>query len=140
MTNWIGKLVGGGFEGIANGIDEVVTSFTGDKAEQQKMAAELKKLVYEQKHETEQAAAKVVNTEAKSEHWLTANWRPLTMLTFVAIIANNYIVAPYTEAMFGTSVRLEIPPDMWDLLKLGLGGYVAGRSAEKGIKAWKGKE
>jgi len=138
--NWVGKLVGGGFEGIANGIDEVVTSFTGDKAEQQKMAAELKKLVYEQKHETEQAAAKVVNTEAKSEHFLTASWRPITMLTFVTIIANNYIVAPYTEAMFGVNVRLEIPPDMWQLLKIGLGGYVAGRSAEKAAKTWKQKE
>ena len=31
----------------------------------------------------------------------------------------------------------DIPPDMWDLLKLGVGGYVVGRSAEKGIKAWK---
>jgi hypothetical protein len=139
MSNWIGKLVGGGFEGIANGIDEIVTSFTGDKAEQQKMAAKLKELVYRQKHETEQAAAKIVETEAQSEHWLTANWRPLTMLVFVVIIANNYIIAPYTEAMFGITVMLEIPPDMWDLLKLGLGGYVAGRSAEKGIKAWKDK-
>jgi len=140
MANWVGKLIGGGFEGIANGIDEVVTSFTGDKAERERMAAELKKMVRKQQHETEQAAAKVVQAEAKSEHWLTANWRPLTMLTFVVIIANNYIIAPYAESMFGVSVRLEIPPDMWDLLKLGLGGYVAGRSAEKGIKAWKEKK
>lgn len=31
----------------------------------------------------------------------------------------------------------DIPPDMWDLLKLGVGGYVVGRSAEKSIKTWK---
>lgn len=137
--NWVGKLIGGGFEGIANGIDEVVTSFTGDKAEQQKMAAELKKLVYKQKHETEQAAAGVVKAEAKSEHFLTASWRPITMLTFVAIIANNYIIAPYADAMFGVGIALDIPPDMWDLLKLGLGGYVAGRSGEKVMKEYKRK-
>ena len=40
----------------------------------------------------------------------------------------------------GTGVMLDIPPDMWDLLKIGLGGYVVGRSAEKGAKAWKGKD
>jgi hypothetical protein len=82
-------------------------------------------------------AAGIIKAEAQSEHWLTANWRPLTMLTFVVIIANNYIIYPYLSLFFAEAPVLEIPPDMWDLLKLGLGGYVVGRSAEKGIKAWK---
>jgi len=34
--------------------------------------------------------------------------------------------------------KADIPPDMWDLLKLGIGGYVVGRSVEKGVKVWKG--
>jgi len=59
------------------------------------------------------------------------------MLTFVAIIANNYILAPYLQAMFGWSVALDIPPDMWDLLKLGLGGYMIGRSGEKIAQVYK---
>jgi hypothetical protein len=33
--------------------------------------------------------------------------------------------------MFHVGLALAIPPDMWDLLKLGVGGYVMGRSAEK---------
>ncbi|MCS7280543.1 MAG: hypothetical protein NZ583_02795 [Desulfobacterota bacterium] len=32
---------------------------------------------------------------------------------------------------------LEIPPDMWTLLEIGIGGYVVGRSAEKIVKTWK---
>lgn len=136
----VNKLIGGGFEGIANGIDKVVENFTGDEAEREKLRSELKQLVVKNKHETEQAAAKVVQAEAKSDHWLTASWRPITMLTFVVIIANNYIVAPYMDAMFGMGIRLDIPPDMWELLKIGLGGYVLGRSAEKGIGKWKNKE
>ena len=32
---------------------------------------------------------------------------------------------------------LEIPPDMWGLLKLGLSGYIVGRSGEKMVTAWK---
>ena len=84
-----------------------------------------------------QSAAGVVTAEAKSEHWLTANWRPLTMLTFVAIIANNYIIYPYLVLFFPEAPKMEIPPDMWGLLKLGLGGYVMGRSGEKMIKHWK---
>jgi hypothetical protein len=79
----------------------------------------------------------IIQAEAKSEHWLTANWRPLTMLTFVVIIANNYILYPYLSLFWPDAPQLSIPPDMWDLLKIGLGGYVVGRSAEKGLKIWK---
>lgn len=77
-------------------------------------------------------------SEAKSEHPITATWRPITMLVFVAIIANNYILAPYLHLIFGVEAQLPIPPEMWELLKLGLGGYVVGRSAEKAVKAWRG--
>lgn len=79
----------------------------------------------------------IIQAEAQSEHWLTANWRPLTMLTFVVIIANNYILYPYLSLFWPDAPQLSIPPDMWDLLKIGLGGYVVGRSAEKGLKIWK---
>ena len=77
------------------------------------------------------AASGVVEAEAQSEHWLTANWRPIAMLTFVVIIANNYILYPYLSLFWSAAPTLAIPPDMWALLKIGLGGYVVGRSVEK---------
>jgi len=77
--------------------------------------------------------------EAKSEHTITATWRPITMLVFVAIIANNYILAPYINLFAHVDVTLPLPPQMWDLLKIGLGGYVVGRSVEKAAGAFKGK-
>ena len=83
--------------------------------------------------------AQVISAEAKSEHWITSAWRPITMLVFVAIIANNYIVVPYVNA-FGASVpTLELTDQMWELLKIGIGGYIVGRSAEKAIATWKTK-
>ena len=75
-----------------------------------------------------------------SGNWLTANWRPVTMLTFVAIIANNYLLYPYLALFFTNAPMLVIPPDMWELLKIGLGGYVVGRSAEKIVTVWKKEE
>ena len=80
-----------------------------------------------------QASAGIVTAEANSDHWLAANWRPITMLTFVFIIANNYILYPYLALFFEEAPKLEIPPDMWALLKIGLGGYVVGRSVEKAV-------
>lgn len=82
-----------------------------------------------------EAQSSVIRAEAGSQHWLTATWRPITMLTLVFIVANNYIFAPYLGAMFGWSVTLDIPPQMWTLIHLGVGGYVGGRSLEKIVDA-----
>ena len=102
-------------------------------------AAKLKLFELEQKGELAELAAKsqIITAEAKSEHFIVAAWRPIIMLTFGFIVFNNYVLSPWLAAMGGPVVHLDLPPDMWALLKLGIGGYVVGRSAEKGIKAWK---
>jgi len=88
-------------------------------------------------HAIEQAAAQVVMSEARSEHTITATWRPILMLTITAIVAWNYLLAPLVELavrlLAGDQLPLSIPlPDeLWNLLMIGVGGYVVGRSAEK---------
>ena len=94
----------------------------------------LAKMAMTQEGEELKGQFDVIAAEAKSEHWIVAAWRPITMLTFVVIIANNYILAPYIALFFDTDVTLTLPPDLWDLLKIGLGGYVVGRSTEKVAK------
>ena len=69
--------------------------------------------------------AEIVKTEAASEHWLAANWRPILMLTFGALIVARWFgwAAPnLTEAEY---IKL------WDIVEIGIGGYVVGRSVEK---------
>jgi len=61
-----------------------------------------------------------------SGNFLQRSWRPILMLTFTYIIAHNYIIVP----IFSLPAAV-IPPDMWQLLKIGVGGYVLGRSGEK---------
>jgi len=68
-----------------------------------------------------EAQASIVNSEAKSEHWITATWRPITMLTFLALCVGDSL------GLLSTPLRDEA----WMLLQIGLGGYVVGRSAEK---------
>lgn len=79
------------------------------------------------------AQSDVIKAEAGSSSWITASWRPILMLVFTAIVANNYILAPYLQAMFHVGLSLALPPEMWDLLKIGVGGYVVGRSVEKAV-------
>jgi len=68
-----------------------------------------------------EAKAEIVLAEAKSEHWLTSTWRPITMLTFVALV-----VLDQTGVL-----AFRLAGEAWTLLQIGLGGYVVGRSAEK---------
>ena len=83
-----------------------------------------------------ESQSKIIQAEANSGSWLAQNWRPITMLVFVFIIANNYIIYPYLSMYTDKATMLQIPADMWQLLKLGLGGYVVGRSIEKSVKVY----
>lgn len=76
-------------------------------------------LQYEQENLKQRAA--IVEAEAKSEHWLTATWRPIAMLTFLGLV-----VLDQTGLL-----HFRLAPEAWTLLQLGLGGYVVGRSVEK---------
>ncbi|WP_415714424.1 holin family protein [Maridesulfovibrio sp.] len=72
-------------------------------------------------------------------NWLQRSWRPILMLTIIAIVANNYLLYPYLALFWDEAPRLELPTQLWSLMELGLGGYVVGRSAEKVAKTWRNK-
>lgn len=67
----------------------------------------------------------IVRTEAASEHWLAANWRPILMLTFGGLIVARWFGFAAPELSEAEYIKL------WDIVELGLGGYVMGRTAEK---------
>lgn len=73
----------------------------------------------------------MIVAEAQGESWLQRNWRPLLMLCFVLILFNNYVAAPYARALGLALPTLDLPQGAWALLNIGVGGYIAGRSAEK---------
>jgi len=106
-------------------LGKVVANLFPDPAERAKAEAEALRQLLEYQGEIEQAAAKIIQTEAASTHWLAANWRPLTMITFTALIVARWMgwVAPnLSEAEY---------LKLWSIIEFGLGGYVVGRSVEK---------
>jgi hypothetical protein len=120
----IGPLIGGLFGLIDKSVE--------DKDQAAKIKTNLQQMVLTGQIKEIEAAASIIAAEANGESWLQRNWRPLLMCLFGLIIANNYLIVP----LLGTP-KADIPPDMWELLKLGIGGYVVGRSVEKGVKVWK---
>ena len=107
-----------------------------DKAEELK--AQITLALLNQGAQEFQGAVDIIKAEAQGEGVLQRNWRPILMLTIVAIVANNYLIAPYINAMGLTAPMLALPERLWDLMTLGVGGYVGGRTVEKAVAAWKG--
>ena len=102
-------------------IDKIIP----DKEAAAKAKLELIRLEQEGKLTELKAQAQIINTEAASEHWLAANWRPITMLIFVGLIVARWFgwAAP--------NLAEEEYIKLWSIVELGLGGYVIGRSVEK---------
>lgn len=124
-------LIAGIFKPAAKLIDELHTS-TDEKLSAKghllDVQASAMQRVFDYEKELISGQYKVVAAEAKSEHFLVAAWRPITMLTFLALAVGD------TFGAFATPLRDEA----WTLLQLGIGGYVVGRSGEKIAKVMKG--
>lgn len=96
-----------------------------DAEARQKAEAEINAALIARAGELERAASDIVVTEAQSEHWLTACWRPIVMLTFTALIVARWLGYSAPGITEAEALRL------WSIVEIGLGGYVIGRSVEK---------
>ena len=68
-----------------------------------------------------EAKTQIITAETQGASWMQRNWRPITMLTFLALVVAD---------TFGLT-QFRLAEEAWTLLQIGLGGYVVGRSAEK---------
>jgi len=87
------------------------------------------KVLKEKELELQKMQTDIIIAEAKG-NWLQRSWRPILMLSFGFIVIYVKFLAPLFD--------LTIPPlenEFWDLLQIGIGGYVVGRSAEKIAKS-----
>jgi len=114
--------------GAIKPITKLIDNITTTDEERGKLVNELTKLenqmsikLLEYESELLKAQSSIIVAEAKGQSRLQRNWRPLTMLAFLALIILHYCGV----------LAHELAPEMWGLLKIGLGGYVIGRSAEK---------
>ena len=71
-------------------LTNVVSNLFPDPAEKAKAEAEVMRQLLTHQADIERSAADIIKTEAASQHWLAANWRPLTMLTFVGLIVARW--------------------------------------------------
>jgi hypothetical protein len=112
------------FEPAVKLIDEIHTSDEEKLQLQAQIKAvenELLAKVIDYESKLLESKTAIITAEATGQSWMQRNWRPITMLTFLALVVLN---------SFGLLVT-PLANEAWTLLQIGLGGYVAGRSAEK---------
>ena len=98
--------------------------FTNDE-ERQLAKNELTRIIQAKELELQKMQTEIIVAEANG-NWLQRSWRPILMLAFGFIVIYVKFIAP----LFDLKIP-ELENEFWNLLQLGIGGYVIGRSAEK---------
>lgn len=122
----LGKLI----DSIGGAIDKNVTSDEerlAAKAELHQWHSGVIGMMFEAEKMYLQAQMEVMKAELKDGNKLTRSWRPIAMLCFLSLVL-WYAV--------GTAFNIPVPSkevidSSMGLVKLGLGGYIIGRSGEK---------
>tara|TARA_R110002020_G_C16085284_1_gene757423 strand:+ start:476 stop:868 length:393 start_codon:yes stop_codon:yes gene_type:complete len=106
---------------VGNIIDNL---FTNDE-ERINAKNKIIQVLKEKELELQKMQTDIIIAEAKG-NWLQRSWRPILMLSFGFIVIYVKFIAP----LFDLRIP-ELENEFWNLLQLGIGGYVIGRSAEK---------
>ena len=108
----------------------LLDKFIEDKDQKARLAFEMATLAEKHAQESWKEQASIIREEAKSSG-LASMWRPILMLVITAIVAIHYLVFPLINVVFGANLMIELPAELWQMLNIGVGGYIVGRSGEK---------
>lgn len=125
------------FAHVAAGpIVETIEHMVGDKDLRERLKAEVRGKIIEHQTALIDRQSQVILAESRSESWITRNWRPILMVLLMSFLVLFGFALPIAEVLTGHHLMFKprfdlLPGPAWDLLTIGLGGYIGGRSAEK---------
>ena len=106
-------------------IGSVVDNVSTSDEEKTQLKNELSSIVLDHTSNIITSQKEVIIAETQSESWLTRSWRPITMLTFVAMLVLRWTgITPQV-------MPIELEAQVFDIIQFGLGGYVVGREITK---------
>jgi hypothetical protein len=123
IIDWFGGSV---VKDIMGGLDKLFTS------KEEKILAEnaIKQILIQKELELQKMQTEIIVAEAKG-NWLQRSWRPILMLAFGFIVIYVKFIAP----LFDLKIP-ELENEFWNLLQIGIGGYVIGRTGEKMMNSY----
>jgi hypothetical protein len=105
---------------LFNTIDKTIEN----KAEAEKIKQSIQQQLLSGQLKELEAQAQIITAEAKGG-WLQRNWRPLLMLVFAGLVVAHWF--GFTAPNIPESVQ----NSLLNIVLVGVGGYVVGRSGEK---------
>lgn len=114
---------------------KILDKFVPDRDLREKLKSELALAAMNGELKEIEFAVSVIATEAQG-NWLQRSWRPLMMIWF-GILLGLYWFGLAPDYLVSNPTTVD---SLFDLLKIGIGGYVVGRSVEKAAETYsKGK-
>ena len=123
IFEWFGGSV---LKDLLGGLDKLFTS----KEEKIKAENVIKQILIQKELELQKMQTEIIVAEAKG-NWMQRSWRPILMLSFGFIVIYVKFVAP----LFDLKIP-ELENEFWNLLQIGIGGYVIGRTGEKMMNSY----
>lgn len=116
--------------GLVGDIGGIINSLSISSTEKKELETKMTQVVYSYAGELTRQQAEIVMKETQG-NWLQRSWRPLVMLAFAGVVLLGTMVdIPY----------LENDSKFWNLIEIGLGGFVVGRSIEGAGRLLPGKK
>ena len=109
----------------------IIDKMVPDKDLARKLKAEMQARGDDFNKQVLDAQTQIIVAEAQGGSWLKQSWRPITMLVFVSLVAAHWL------GLTSPNITEAVVIELLGIVKVGLGGYVVGRSVEQSVKAWK---
>lgn len=116
---------------IGSAVGKLIDRAVKDKDKAEEIKKEIALDIQDIERTELKGAIDIIIAEAKGESSLQRNWRPVTMLALVFLVACHWL--GFTPENL-TESAIE---GLFQLVQIGLGGYVIGRSGEKIMKEYK---
>ncbi|MBL8790219.1 MAG: hypothetical protein JNM45_06945 [Rhizobiales bacterium] len=129
VTNLVGSLMSGP-------VNKILDAYIADTELRRKLEADFKTRLVEHLGREEALQQSAVLAEIGSDSWLTKTWRPLMMIAILGFLGFVGLILPLADMLVGHPLPFAprwnlVPPEAWQFLSIGVGGYVGGRSLEK---------
>lgn len=123
--NPLSKIFGGATKELTESISKTIDALSTSDQEKLDAKQQLTETVMQHLNKAIELQQNVIVSESQG-NWLQRSWRPILMLAFGFIIIYQFFFAPLLSL-----TMVDLPERFWNLLELGVGGYVIGRSVEK---------
>ena len=121
---------------IEGPVFSIIDKLIPDPSLKAKLKAEIQAKTIESQNQVTKAQRQILMQELGGGSLMTRSWRPVLMYLIILFLLVYGLLLPIVDLFTAKPVIFkprwqEIPDGLWNLLALGVGGYIGGRSLEK---------